>query len=130
MKAETRGTVFRGRMKLAFLAGGLTMLAVLPAPAAPSQPSKPIYVDTKLVIATDVSRSIDEEEAQFQRQGIADSFLDPEVVSAIENGPIGVIAVAMVDWSGYRNYNLVVDWTFVKDKESAAALSKKIARPG
>lgn len=117
------GGMVRGRMKWALLGGVLTTLATLPAPAAPAGP---VRVDVKLVIATDVSHSIDLEEAQLQRQGIADVFVDPDVIKAIESGPLGVIAVAMIDWSGYRNYGIVLDWTFVKDKASAAALSEKI----
>jgi hypothetical protein len=127
MRAGALGSVFHGKMKWALLGGLLSTLATLPAPA---QPKRPIYVDVKLVIATDVSRSIDLEEAHFQRDGIADSFLDPEVIRAIENGPLGVIAVAMVDWAGYREYNLVLDWTFVRDRASAAALSEKIRNMG
>ena len=75
-----------------------------------------------------MSRSIDEEEARLQRQGIADLFLDPEVVKAIQSGPLGVIAVSMLDWSGYRNQRVVLDWTIVNDSASAAALAEKVRR--
>jgi hypothetical protein len=128
MRAVKHGNMLRGRMKWALLGGVLSTLATLPA-AWPA-PSHPVQVDVKLVIATDVSHSIDLEEAQLQRQGIADTFLDPDVIKAIENGPLGVIAVAMVDWSGYRNYSVVIDWTFVKDKASAAALAERIRKTG
>src|SRR4051812_22701340 len=101
------------------------LLAILPAPAAPSA-AGPTQVDVKLVIATDISLSIDDEEAQIQRQGIADLFLDPEVVRAIQSGPLGVIAVSMLDWGGYGENKVVLDWTLVNDKASAAALSAKI----
>jgi hypothetical protein len=121
------GTVFRSRIKLAILGGALSAIAILPAPAAPS---RPVQVDVKLIIATDVSRSIDLEEAQLQRQGIADVFLDPDVVKEIQAGPLGVIAVAMVDWAGYRSYSLVLDWTFVSDRASAAVLAEKIRHTG
>jgi hypothetical protein len=117
------GSMFRRRMKWALLCGALTALASLPAPA---QPTAPIEVDIKLVIATDNSHSITNYEEQLQRQGIADLFSDPEVVKAIQSGPLGRIAVAMVDWAGYREDKVVLDWTIVKDKESAAALAAKV----
>ena len=112
--------MFRWRMKFALVGGVLGALATLPAPAAPSGP---IEVDVKIVIATDVSHSIDIEEVQLQREGIADLFLDPEIVKAIESGPLGRIAIAMLDWSGYRNDKVVLDWTVVHDKASATALA-------
>ena len=64
--------MFRSGMKLVLLGGVLVALATLPAPAAPEGPIK---VDLKLVIATDVSLSINAEEAQLQREGIAEVFL-------------------------------------------------------
>jgi hypothetical protein len=125
MNAGARGKVFRRRMRFALLGGAMSALAVLPAPAAPAGPTQ---VDMKLVIATDVSRSIDDEEAQLQRQGIAELFLDPDVIKAIQSGPLGVIAVSMLDWAGYRDQRVVVDWTIVNDSASAAALAEKIRK--
>src|SRR5882672_194858 len=119
------GRMFRNRMNLALLGGMLSALAALPAPAAPGTPTE---VDVKLVIATDVSRSITEEEATLQREGTAEVFLDPEVVKAIQSGALGRIAVAMLDWSSPRDDRIVLDWTIVKDKGSAAALAEKIRK--
>jgi hypothetical protein len=112
-------------MKLALLGGMLSALATLPAPAAPTGP---VEVDVKLVIATDTSHSVDKEELQLQREGIADVFADPEVVRAIESGPLGRIAVAMLDWSGYRDDRLVLDWTIVSNRANATALGEKIRK--
>jgi hypothetical protein len=107
------------------MGGVLGTLAAVPAPAAPAGV---IEVDVKLVIATDVSKSIEDERLALERQGIADTFLDPEVLKVITNGPLGQIAVAMVDWAGYRENQVVVDWTIVKDKASAAALAEKVLK--
>jgi len=114
----------RNRMRLAWLGGTLSVLASLPIAAAPA--ITPLEVDVKLVIATDVSRSINDDEALVQRQGTADVFLDPDVVKAIQSGSLGRIAVAMLDWSSVRDNRVVLDWTIVRDKESAAALAAKI----
>jgi len=125
MDAKTRGTMFRSRMKLALLGGVLSALATLPAPAAPAGPVK---VDLKLVIATDVSLSINDDEAQLQREGIAEVFLDPDVVKAIQSGALGMIAVAMLDWSSPNYDRVVLDWTIVDDEASATALAEKVRR--
>lgn len=113
--------MFRNRTTSAWAGGVLLALAVLPAPAAQMGVTE---VDVKLVIATDVSRSINDTEAKLQREGIADVFLEPEVVKAIQSGQLGSIAVAMVDWAS--DQHVVLDWTIVKDAASAAALSAKI----
>jgi hypothetical protein len=125
-----RGATVRKRVKFALAGFAMAVLAALPAPAAPSGVAGPTQVDVKLVIASDVSLSIDDEEAQIERQGIADLFLDPEVVRAIQSGPLGVIAVSMLDWAGYGENKVVLDWTLVNDKASAAALSAKIRKIG
>jgi len=116
--------MFRNRMSLALLGGTLSVLLSVPIAAAPAV--APLEVDVKLVLATDVSRSINDEEASLERQGTADVFLDPDVVKAIQSGSLGRIAVAMIDWSSMRMDKVVLDWTIVRDKESAAALAAKI----
>ncbi|HYK81388.1 MAG TPA: DUF1194 domain-containing protein [Micropepsaceae bacterium] len=123
MRAETRGNMFRGRMKLALLGVLVAALATLPAPA---QPTGSVKVDVKLVIATDVSLSINDEEEQLEREGIAEVFLDPDVVKAIKGGALGRIAVAMLDWSSPNYDRVVLDWTFVEDEASATALAEKV----
>ncbi len=117
--------MFRSPLKFALLGGAMAVLATLPAPAAPAGTTQ---VDIKLVIATDVSRSIDDEEAQLQRQGIADVFSDPEVVKAIQSGPLGVIAVTMLDWTGYRDDRVMIPWTIVKDKPTASAFAERVRK--
>ncbi len=85
-------------------------------------------VDVELVLAVDVSRSIDEEEFKLQRQGYADAFLHPAVIQAIQGGKHGRIAVAYVEWAGVEFQKLVVPWTVIKDRESGALLSEAILR--
>jgi len=123
MKAETRVNLFRGRTRLAVLGGIFGALATLPAPAAPSSP---MQVDVKLVIASDMSHSIDDVEAKTEREGIADVFSDPEVIRTIENGPLGRIAVTMLDWAGYQDQRVMIDWTLIHDKASANAFAAQV----
>ena len=83
-------------------------------------------VDLELVIATDVSRSIDHEEALLQREGIADAFRNPAVIRAIRSGYLRRIGVAYIDYSSRAFNKLVVDWTVVHDRESAEAFAARL----
>jgi hypothetical protein len=83
-------------------------------------------VDLKLVLATDVSGSINEEEFELQRQGTAAAFADPEVIKSIQGGALGRIAVAMFDFSSPEFAKVVVDWHIIKDKASAQAFSELV----
>lgn len=92
----------------------LTALLLAAAPAAAKE-----YVDLELVIATDVSRSIDAEEAELQRRGIVAAFRSKEVIDAIASGVLRRIAVAYLDYSS-RDWNkVVIDWRIIRDRDSA-----------
>jgi hypothetical protein len=83
-------------------------------------------VDLQLVLSADVSRSIDEQRFQLQRQGYATALLDPRVLGAIRSGHHGKIAVCFLEWSGEAEFKLIADWTVVGDDESAAILASAI----
>src|SRR5712691_1477447 len=57
-------------------------------------------VDLLLVLAADVSGSMDESKFDLQRSGYAAAFSDPRVIETIRAGPSGRIAVAYIEWSG------------------------------
>ncbi len=80
-------------------------------------------VDIALVITTDVSYSVDENEARFQRQGAVTAFRSPEVVRAIQSGPRGRIAVAYIDFATLGSNKVIADWHVVHDKASADAFA-------
>jgi hypothetical protein len=80
-------------------------------------------VDLLLVLAADVSRSIDEEEFNLQRKGYAAAMTDPRVLRAIAGGRRHAIAVTFIEWSGASDQNIVVDWTLVRDEEAAAGVA-------
>lgn len=118
----------RRAMILAAAASLMATLAIAPAtPAARMEP-----VDVELVIATDVSPSIDGEEAQLQREGMAEAFLDPQVIQAIGAGALGKIGVVYVDFSSRQYNKIVVNWQVIKDRASAAAFATELrnAPPG
>jgi hypothetical protein len=83
-------------------------------------------VDLKLVLATDVSGSINDEEAEIQRLGTADAFLDPDVIKSIQSGALGRIAVAMLDFSSPEYDKVIIDWHIIRDKASATAFAELV----
>jgi hypothetical protein len=80
-------------------------------------------VDLLLVLAADVSRSIDEVEFNLQRKGYAAAITDPQVLRAIVGGRHHAIAVTFIEWSGAADQNVVVDWTVVRDEEAAGSVA-------
>jgi hypothetical protein len=102
------------------LSGAAIVLALwATAPDARAQ----AQVDLQLVLAADVSRSIDEDEFKLQREGYAAAMTNPRVLHAIQSGPFRSIAVAFVEWSGSEAQRVVADWMVIRDDESAAVFS-------
>jgi len=99
------------------LALGFAFLASLAASDAGAQ-NRP-GVDVALVLAVDVSGSINAEEFKLQKEGIALALLDPAVQRAIRNGPHGRIAVAYVEWGSPGGAAPVLEWRIVRDEASA-----------
>ena len=76
-------------------------------------------VDLELVILADASRSIDNAEILFQRQGYADAITHPDVLGAIEQGFRQKIAVTYVEWGDTVSQDIVVPWTIIDGEDSA-----------
>src|SRR5437588_13105279 len=70
-------------------------------------------VDLLLVLASDVSRSVDHPKFLLQREGYASAVSNTQVLDAIKSGPNGKIALSFVEWSGYGAQKLVIDWTVI-----------------
>jgi len=83
-------------------------------------------VDLLLVLASDVSRSVDEPKFQLQRSGYATALSNPRVLEAIRSGPNGRIAVIFVEWSGVMSQKVVIDWTLISDEASARQFGDRI----
>ncbi len=83
-------------------------------------------VDLLLALVSDVSRSIDDEEFELQKQGYFDAFTDPRVISAIQGGPAGRIGVAYIEFAGAYEVKTVVGWTLVHDADSARAFAEAV----
>jgi hypothetical protein len=89
-------------------------------------------VDIALVIAADVSISMDREETQLQQRGFVEAFRHPDILRAIESGAVGRIAVAYLEWGGENRHRLVVPWMVVENAESALEFAERLerSRPG
>ncbi|QXM23445.1 DUF1194 domain-containing protein [Elioraea tepida] len=105
-----------------------TLLAALPAlAAARAARASEEPVDMLLVLAVDVSRSIDEDEAKLQREGYRAAMTDPRVVSAIRSGTLGAIAVCYLEWASADYQRIVIPWTRIDGQEAANAWAERLA---
>jgi hypothetical protein len=92
--------------------------------AASSARTEP--VDLLLVLAADVSRSVDSQKFQLQREGYAAALADPRVIDAIQSGRRGRIGVMFLEWSGFGNQKVVIDWTIVDGAKAAQAFGDRL----
>ena len=102
----------------------LLTAAALPL-VQPARAQEP--VDVALVLAVDVSRSIDEDEARLQREGYRAAVTDPRVVAAIRGGMIGSVAIAYTEWAGIEYQRLVLPWTLIGSQAAADAWGEALA---
>lgn len=84
-------------------------------------------VDLELVLAVDVSGSVDDDEAVLQRRGYVDAFRDPMIIDAIKRGRHGAIAVTYIEWAGEPYQIPIIGWTRISNAEEAAAFADKLA---
>ena len=96
-------------------------LALLPTAALAAD-----QVDLLLVLAVDVSRSVDATKFQLQREGYAAALSNPRVIDAIQSGRNGRVAVIFVEWSGVGNQKVVIDWTMIGDAEGAKTFGDRL----
>jgi hypothetical protein len=81
-------------------------------------------VDTALIVAVDVSNSVDDSRYRLQMEGIAQALEDPGVIQAIVGGPKGGILFSMVTWADLPKVTL--PWTKIASAEEAHAAAKKV----
>ena len=84
-------------------------------------------VDVELVIAVDISYSMDPEEQALQREGYIQALTSREFLQALRKGIHGKIAVTYFEWAGYTERRVVVPWRLIEGPESADAFVGEIA---
>ncbi len=107
------------------LLSSLLAFVLILAPAATPGRST-ATVDLALVLALDVSGSVNAYEYGLQRDGLAAAFRDPEVLAAIQLGQRKRIAVVAVQWAGVGKQLISVPWKIIGDQESALAFSDEL----
>jgi hypothetical protein len=116
-RAESRAAC--GSSPRRWLAGLLLLLGLaVPARAQP--------VDLALVLAIDVSESVNAERYNLQVEGIARALEQPRLFQAINAGEQGAIALLVMEWSDRDRQIVTVDWTRITDAASAAAVAAKL----
>jgi hypothetical protein len=93
---------------------------VLPARLSAQTP-----VDVELVLAVDVSQSMDLGEHELQRRGYIEALLHPQVLSAIRSGIYGRVAITYVEWGARQS--VMTPWTLIEDAESARRFASTLA---
>jgi hypothetical protein len=101
----------------------LSTLAVLLCLAVPAW-AEP--VDLALVLAIDVSESVNAERYNLQVEGIARALEQPRLFQAIGAGEHGAIAVLVMEWSDRNRQAVTLDWTRITDAASAAEAARKV----
>jgi hypothetical protein len=100
----------------------IALLATAIAPAARAAEA----VDLLLVLAADVSRSVDSAKFKLQREGYAAAIANGRVIDAIRSGRNQRIAVLFMEWSGNGNQKVVIDWTVLDGPKTAQAFADQL----
>ena len=116
-----------GRSSRRGLLGVMAGAAALSASRAFGASVRP-SVDLALILAVDVSLSIDEGETSLQRLGYIDAFRNKRVGEAIHNGPVGRIAITYVEWSSPYHQSVRIPWRELTDAKSANAFADDLKK--
>ena len=104
---------------------GALLSAVL-SPVQSFAQSPPQLVDLKLLLAVDVSGSIDFWESDLQRDGYVKALKDETVINTILSGQTGRIALSYVEWAGGDHQRVVVDWSLIDSREAAHEVAENL----
>ena len=87
-----------------------------------------VPVDVELVLAVDVSYSMDPEEQALQREGYITGITSRDFMQALRGGQHGKVAMTYFEWAGPYDQKIVVPWRLIDGPESADAFANEIAR--
>lgn len=83
-------------------------------------------VDVELVLAVDVSYSMDMDELAVQREGYAQAIVSKEFLQALKTGPNGKIAVTYFEWAASSDQKIIIPWRVIDGPETADAVASEI----
>src|SRR5262245_38822997 len=122
---------FRNLSVVAAVAAAGLALAASAAPTLPKfadTRASAIPVDVELVIAVDVSYSMDPDEQALQREGYILALTSPEFLNVVRQGPHGRIAITYFEWAGIADQKVVVPWRLIDGLDTARGFTDEIAR--
>ena len=122
-QASSMSILVAGVAVAAALAGWSSGLA---APLIADNRPNAIAVDTELVLAVDVSNSMDPEEQELQRQGYVLAITSREFLRALREGANGKIAITYFEWAGQYDQKIVMPWRLIDGPESADAVAAEL----
>ncbi|WP_428415075.1 DUF1194 domain-containing protein [Pararhizobium sp.] len=105
----------------------LAMFLTIAATPVATPVADAVPVDVALVLAVDMSGSMDIEEAQVQRMGYVDALRHPDFINAVTAGLNGRIAISYFEWAGSVNETSVIGWQVIDDAQDAASLAEHLA---
>ena len=124
-----------GRKKLHRLAAAalaaiaLSMAAdAAPTPRFANTSANAVPVDVELILAVDVSYSMDPEEQALQREGYVQALRSKEFLTALREGAHGKIAVTYFEWAGQFDQKVLMPWRLIDGPEAADAVADELAR--
>ena len=85
-------------------------------------------VDLELVLAVDVSYSMDMDELAIQREGYAQAIVSKEFLQALKTGPTGKIAVTYFEWAASSDQKIIIPWRVIDGPETADAVADEIMK--
>src|ERR1700692_2015734 len=88
----------------------------------------PPSVDVELILAVDVSYSMDMDELAIQREGYAQAIISKEFLQALKTGPIGKIAVTYFEWAASSDQKIIIPWRGIDGPETADAVANEIMK--
>jgi hypothetical protein len=85
-------------------------------------------VDVELILAVDVSYSMDMDELAIQREGYAQAIISKEFLQALKTGPHGRISVTYFEWAASTDQKIIIPWRVIEGPESADAVANEIMK--
>jgi Protein of unknown function (DUF1194) len=85
-------------------------------------------VDVELILAVDVSYSMDMDELAVQREGYAQAIMSKEFLQALKTGPNGRVAITYFEWAASNDQKIIIPWRLIDGPETADAVANEILK--
>ncbi len=112
------------RLRLALVGAGLALALQLGPAQARGGATE---VDAELVLAVDISYSMDTEEQRLQRNGYVEALRSEQFLNALKSGATGRIAISYMQWASEYDQDTLLEWALIDGPESASAFAARLA---